>query len=82
MQQESLAMVKRSFPVLAKKKYLYAEASRDRSTRKIKNQENDTPPEKIKRKTVFSDLRNPPKNFTPLFGEVATFRTLTKKDEQ
>ena len=54
--------------------------SRDRSRRK-KNQEKDAPPEKIKRKIVFSDLRNPPKNFTPLFGEVAKFRTLTEKDE-
>ena len=54
---------------------------RDRSRRK-KNQENDAPPEEIKRKIVFSDLRNPPNNFTPLFGEVAKFRTLTKKDEQ
>ena len=55
---------------------------RDRSKRKKKYQENDAPPEKIKRKIVSSDLRNPPKNFTPLFGEVAKFRTLTKKDEQ
>ena len=47
-----------------------------------KNQENDAPPEEIKRKIVFSDLRNPPNNFTLLFGEVAKFRTLTKKDEQ
>ena len=39
----------------------------------------DAPPAKIKRKIVFSDLRNPPKNFTPLFGEVAKFRTLTKQ---
>ena len=57
-------------------------SSRDRSRRKIKNQENDGPPEEIKRKIVFPDLRNPPNNFTPLFGEVAKFRTLTKKDEQ
>ena len=56
--------------------------SRDRSRRKIKNQEKDALPEKIKRKIVFSDLRNPHKNFTPLFGEVAKFRTLTKKEEQ
>ena len=56
--------------------------SRDRSRRNIKNQENDAPPEEIKRKIVFSDLRNPPNNFTPLFGEVAKFGTLTKKDEQ
>ena len=55
---------------------------RDRSKRKIKYQENDAAPEKIKRKIVFSDLRNPPKSFTPLFGEVAKLRTLTKKDEQ
>ena len=50
--------------------------------KKKKYQENDAPPEEIKRKIVFSDLRNPPNNFTPLFGEVAKFRTLTKKDEQ
>ena len=31
------------------------------------------------RQIVFSDLRNPPKNFTPLSGEVAKFRTLTIK---
>ena len=37
---------------------------------------------KIKRKIVFSDLRNPPKSFTLLFGEVAKFRTLTKAEEQ
>ena len=36
----------------------------------------DAPPAKIKRKIVFSDLRNPPKT---LFGEVAKFRTLTKQ---
>ena len=48
----------------------------------MKNQESDAPPEKVNRKIVFSDLRNPPKNFTPLFGEVAKFRTLTGKDEQ
>ena len=59
-----------------------AHVSRDRNRRKIKNQENDAPPEKIKQKIVFFDLRNPPKNFTPLFGEVAKFRTLTKKDER
>ena len=64
------------------------EAGRGRSSvarsqrRKKKYQENDAPPEEIKRKIVFSDLRNPPNNFTPLFGEVAKFRTLTKKDEQ
>ena len=50
--------------------------------KKKKYQENDALPEKIKRKIVFSDLRNPPNNFTPLFGEVAKFRTHTKKDEQ
>ena len=41
--------------------------SRDRSRRK-KNQEKDAQPEKIKRKIDFSDLRNPQKHFTPLFG--------------
>ena len=49
---------------------------------KIKLREKDAPPAEIKRKIVFSDLRNPPNNFTPLFGEVAKYRTLTEKDEQ
>ena len=53
-----------------------------RSQQEKENQEKDAQPEKIKRKIVFSDLRNPPKNFTPLFGEVAKFRTLTRKEEQ
>ena len=57
-------------------------ASRDRSRRKIKEREKDALPAEIKRKIVFSDLRNPPNNFTPLFGEVAKYRTLTEKDEQ
>ena len=48
----------------------------------VKNHEKDAQPEKIKRKIVFSDLRNPPISFTPLFGEVAKFRTLTKTEEQ
>ena len=34
---------------------------------------------KIKRKIHFSDLRNAPKNFTPLFGEVARFGTHLQK---
>ena len=50
--------------------------------KKIKNQEEDAPPKKIKQKIVFSDLRHPLKICTPLFGEVAKFRTLTKKEEQ
>ena len=50
--------------------------------KKIKNKEKDAQPDKITRKIVFSDLRNPPNNFTPLFGEVAKYRTLTEKDEQ
>ena len=56
-------------------------SSHDRSRRK-KNEEKDAQPEKIKRKIDFSDLRNPHKNFTPLFGEVGKFRTLTEKEEQ
>ena len=61
----------------------YLDSSRDRSRRRIKNQENDASPKKIKRKIVFSDLRNPLKNFTPLFGELAKIRALTiKKNEQ
>ena len=49
---------------------------------KKKKQEKDAQPGKIKRKILFSDLRKPPENFTPLFGEVAKFRTLTNKEEQ
>ena len=37
---------------------------------------------KKRHKIAFSDLRNPHKNFTPLFGEVAKFRTHTEKEEQ
>ena len=47
-----------------------------------KNHEKDAQPAKIKRKIDFSDLRNPQKHFTPLFGEVEKFRTLTEKAEQ
>ena len=58
------------------------ELSIDAKGLRKKNQEKDAQAEKIKRKIVFSDLRNPPKRFTPLFGEVAKFRTLTKTEEQ
>ena len=47
-----------------------------------KNQEKDAQPDTSKHKIDFSDLRNPLKNFTLLFGEVAKFRTLTEKEEQ
>ena len=50
--------------------------------KKIKNREKDAQPETIKRKIDFSDLRNPQKHFTPLFGEVAKFRTHTETAEQ
>ena len=50
--------------------------------KEIKNQEKDAQPEKTEQKIVFSDLRTPLENFTPLFREVAKFRTLTKKEEQ
>ena len=56
-----------------------AQVAGDARSQQKKNQEKDAQPEKIKQKIVFSDLRNPPKNFTPLFGEVAKFRTPTKK---
>ena len=55
--------------------------SRDRS-REIKTKRKKVQPEKMKQKIIFSDLRNPPKNFTPLFGEVAKLRTLTENQEQ
>ena len=58
------------------------QASRAIAAEEKKNQEKNAQPEKIKRKVNFSDLRNPPKNFTPLFGEVPKFRTLTEKEEQ
>ena len=48
----------------------------------MKNQEKDAQPEKMKRKIISSDLRNPHKNFAPLFGEVAKFRTHTERREQ
>ena len=47
-----------------------------------KNREKDAQPEKKSAKSILSDLRNPLNNFTPLFGEVAKFRTLTEKKEQ
>ena len=47
--------------------------------KKRKNKEKDPQPEKIKRRSVFSNLRNLRKNFTPLFGGFAKFRTLTEK---
>ena len=49
-----------------------------RSQQMKKNKEKDAQPEKISRKIDFSDLKNPQKNFTPLFGEVAKFSTLTE----
>ena len=57
-------------------------SARHLRVRRKKNQEKDAQPEKIKRKIDYSDLRNPPKNFTPPFGEVAKFRLLTGKEEQ
>ena len=55
---------------------------RARSQRRKKNQEKDAQPTKINREIVFSDLRNPLKNFTPLFGEVIKIRTQTEHQEQ
>ena len=49
--------------------------------RKIKKKEKDAQPTKINREIVFSDLRNPPKNFTPLFGEVVKIKTHTEHQE-
>ena len=47
-----------------------------------KNQEKQAQPTEINTKIVFSDLRNPKKNFTPLFGEVPKKRTHTERQEQ
>ena len=44
----------------------------------IKTKKKTHDQKKIKRKIDFSDLRNPQKNSTPLFGEVPKFRTLTE----
>ena len=55
--------------------------ARGRSRRR-KNKEKDPQREKIKVKIIPYDLRDPPKYFTPLFGEVAKFRTLTEKEQQ
>ena len=54
----------------------------DRARSKKKKTKKKTQSQKKKGKIVFSNLRNPPNNFTPLFGEVAKFRTLPKKEEQ
>ena len=56
--------------------------SRAMAAEKKKNQEQNVQPEKKKGKIVFSDLRHPQKNFTPLFGEVANFGALTDNKEE
>ena len=65
-----------------KKVGLRSGARRAIAAKEKKNQEKDAQPEKIRPKFDYSDLRNPHQNFTPLFGEVAKFRTLTEKEEQ
>ena len=52
-------------------------AAEEKKTKKKTHNQN-----KIKRKIDLSDLRNPTKNFTPLFGEVTKFRTFRGKEEQ
>ena len=47
-----------------------------------KNQEKHAKPKKITRKIIFPDIRNPAKNFTPLFGEVKNRRTHRGDQEQ
>ena len=42
----------------------------------------DAQQEKITTKIVFSDLRNPPKNFTLLFGKVKSRSTRRENKEQ
>ena len=49
------------------------------SSQEEKKQEKEAQPAKINGKIVFSDLRNPPQIFAPLFGEVENGRTLTEK---
>ena len=50
--------------------------------RKIENQQKGAWPAKINGKNVFSDLRNPSKSFTPLFGDVKNQSALTENEEQ
>ena len=50
--------------------------------RKIKKQQKDLQPEEINGEIVFSNLRNPGKIFTPLFGDFAKSRTLTESQRQ
>ena len=57
-------------------KYVRSQQKEKTTKKKTHNQK------RIKDKIDFSDLRNPHKNFTPLFGEVAKFRTLTEREEQ
>ena len=58
-------------------------ACRARSQRKKKKTKKKTHNQKKKStKSIFPTSETPPKNFTPLFGEVAKFRTLTEKEEQ
>ena len=56
-------------------------SSRDRSRRKKKPRKRRTT-RKNKAQNRFFRPQKPPKNFTPLFSEVAKFRTLTEKEEQ
>ena len=49
---------------------------------KKKNPEKDAHRTKIHEEIVSYDLRNPPKNFTPLFGEVVEMKTHREHQEQ
>ena len=48
----------------------------------MKSERKSVQPAKIKGNIIFSDIRNPSKNFTPLFAEAAKSRTLTENHEQ
>ena len=50
--------------------------------RQIENQEEGAQPAKINGKNVLLDLRNPPRIFTPLFGDVKNRRILTENEQQ
>ena len=58
------------------------DASRDRSRRKEKTKKKTHNQRKKSAKSIFRTSEIPKKYFTPPFGEVAKFRTLTEEEEQ
>ena len=61
---------------------MHGQVSRAIAAEKTKNKEKDAQQTKLNREIVFSDLRNPQKKLTPLFGEVVKLRKHTERQEQ